>query len=237
MWSRSKAIEVKLERRYICFLLPCQESFFPLPGVRRQQMYWKSLATPNVVEVYCKGKNLQNIPIFDKSRYLWDGKHFWWHKHVVLWSKNEHCQTSLVEMKLSFFFSRDAFFDVKLNNRIFLEQEWKALSWNWKTKVRHILCVLKFQSKETKCELLIRKSWSGRDRNLRGWVRRPTKSIPGKMLYKVHQWWNTENTNGNTQTKMTNVVKRYRSIYLGNCIWLTNTISQSFSVWIHQMLQ
>ena len=34
-----------------------------LPGVRRQQMYWKSLATPNVVEVYCKGKNLQDISI------------------------------------------------------------------------------------------------------------------------------------------------------------------------------
>ena len=203
-------------------------------------MYWKSLATPNVVEVYCKGKNLQNIPIFDKSRYLWDGKHFWWHKHVVLWSKNEHCQTSLVEMKLSFFFSRDAFFDVKLNNRLF-----------WNKSEKHFLGIerqyLLDQSKayfmcfevaiKRNKVLLIRKSWLGRDRNLRGWVRRPTKSIPGKMLYKVHQWWNTENTNGNTRTKMTNVVKRYRSIYLGNCIWLTNTISQSFSVWIHQMLQ
>ena len=135
-----------------------------LPGVRRQQMYWKSLATPNVVEVYCKGKNLQNISIFDKFRYLWDGKHFWWHKHVVLWSKNEHCQTSLVEMKLSFFFSRDAFFDVKLNNRLF-----------WNKSEKHFLGIerqyLLDQSKtnfmcfevaiKRNKVLLIRKSWRG----------------------------------------------------------------------------
>ena len=30
----------------------------PLPGVRRHQIYWKSLATLNVVEVYYKGKNV-----------------------------------------------------------------------------------------------------------------------------------------------------------------------------------
>ena len=91
---------------------------------------------------------------FDKSRYLWDGKHFWWHKHVVLWSKNEHCQTSLVEMKLSFFFSRDAFFDVKLNNRLFWNKSEKHIL-GIERQYLQTLCVLKFQSKETKFELLI----------------------------------------------------------------------------------
>ena len=91
---------------------------------------------------------------FDKSRYLWDGKHFWWHKHVVLWSKNEHCQTSLVEMKLSFFSSRDAFFDVKLNNRLFWNKSEKHIL-GIERQYLQTLCVLKFQSKETKFELLI----------------------------------------------------------------------------------
>ena len=91
---------------------------------------------------------------FDKFWYLWDGKHFWWHKHVVLWSKNEHCQTSLVEMKLSFFSSRDAFFDVKLNNRLFWNKSEKHIL-GIERQYLQTLCVLKFQSKETKFELLI----------------------------------------------------------------------------------
>ena len=51
------------------------------------------------------------------------------------------------------FFSRDAFFDVKLNNRLFWnksEKHFLGIERQYLLDQSHILCVLKLQSKETK---------------------------------------------------------------------------------------